>query len=40
VTIALIVVGLNFAVAFRLTKIMGLAPGFAPGIIVGSWQRK
>jgi len=36
VTITLIVVGLNFAVVFSLTKIMGLAPGFATGIIAGS----
>jgi putative transport protein len=36
VIISLLVVGLNFVVVFILAKIMGLAPGFATGIIAGS----
>jgi putative transport protein len=36
VAIAVIVVGLNFAIALGGAKICGLAPGFAPGLISGS----
>jgi putative transport protein len=36
VTISLLVVGLNFAAVFILSKTLGLAPGFATGIIAGS----
>jgi putative transport protein len=36
VTISLLVVGLNFVAVFILAKVMGLAPGFATGIIAGS----
>jgi putative transport protein len=36
VTIAVLVVGLNFAEVFILSKILGLGPGFATGIIAGS----
>jgi len=36
VIISVLVVGLNFAAVFTLAKIMGLAPGFATGIIAGS----
>jgi putative transport protein len=36
VTISVLVVGLNFAAVFILGKILGLAPGFATGIIAGS----
>jgi len=36
VAIAVIVVGLNFAIALGGAKLCGLAPGFAPGLISGS----
>ena len=36
VAIALVVVGLNFAIAFSASKALGLAPGFATGLISGS----
>ena len=36
VTISLLVVVLNFAAVFILSKTLGLAPGFATGIIAGS----
>jgi putative transport protein len=36
VAISLVVVGLNFAIAFGASKALGLAPGFATGIISGS----
>ena len=35
-TISLLVVSLNFAAVFILSKTLGLAPGFATGIIAGS----
>lgn len=36
VVVALTVVGLNFAIAFSAAKALGLAPGFATGLIAGS----
>ena len=36
VAIAVLVVGLNFAIALGGAKMCGLAPGFAPGLISGS----
>jgi len=36
VAIAVVVVGLNFAIALGGAKAFGLAPGFAPGLISGS----
>jgi len=36
VAIAVVVVGLNFAIALGGAKICGLVPGFAPGLISGS----
>lgn len=36
VAIALVVVSLNFAIALGGAKLLGLAPGFAPGLIAGS----
>ena len=36
VAIALVVVGLNFAIAFGASKALGLAPGLATGLISGS----
>lgn len=36
VVIAVVVVGLNFAIALAGAKILGLLPGFAPGLISGS----